>query len=108
MEQPIPPQAVTPKQSIFAIGANVSVGPIASFIDFYALPESAAANIPDLRVHLTYEHAWVIAKLLDRTITQHIARGYRFTLPIEMLNQLGLIDEYREDFGEPPSSDALG
>lgn len=61
-------------------------------------PEGQVINPASLvRIRMSIEHAWVLAKLLDRLLAEHVRTVGRFSLPAELLSQLKLEDTYRKE-----------
>jgi hypothetical protein len=52
---------------------------------------------PIFRQRMSLEHAWVFAKILDRTMKHYISEHGRIPLPEELLQELDLDDIYEEE-----------
>jgi len=57
------------------------------------------AQVPLVRIRTSLEHAWVIAKIMNRAIRKHIETVGPIALPKDMLKELQLEEEYRQDMG---------
>jgi hypothetical protein len=97
----------SPEIEVYSNSMNFTVGAFDCFLDFTTQSPEDLKPKPRVRVRMSLQHAWVLAKIIDRTFTKYIADGNRFTLPADVLNQLGLWEEYREDFGSEPSGPRL-
>jgi hypothetical protein len=49
---------------------------------------------------MSIQHAWAMAKIIDRVLAHYRQQGGKFTIPPQVLSELGLMDEYREDMGD--------
>lgn len=82
----------------YANSVSVNMGPFDVFMDFaIRMPENPNPR-PVARVHMSLQHAWVMAKIIDRLFAQYRQSGGKITIPENVLNELGLFDEYREDW----------
>lgn len=100
-EQPKQPQAETEQPlEIYSNSVNFTLGAFDAFLDFKLINPENPNPQPSMRVHMSIQHAWVMAKIIDRVFAQYRQQGGRFTVPGQVLNELGLTDEYREDMGE--------
>lgn len=92
-----------PKQEeineVYANSFSLNYGAFDVLLDF-GLRNSDDPPVIKARVHMSMEHAWVMVKLIDRGFQEYRQHGGKFTIPLEVLNQLGLTEEYREDFGD--------
>jgi hypothetical protein len=84
---------------IYANAVQFTLGAFDAFLEFALNAPKETTPKPLVRVHMSIEHAWVMAKIMDRIFADFRMKGGKFTIPPEVLNQLGLTDEYREDMG---------
>ncbi len=84
----------------YANSVTFAVGAFDVSLDF-GLRHGNAQPETKARINMSLEHAWVMIKLMDRIFQQYRQAGGKFSMPADVLTQLGLTDEYREDFGEP-------
>jgi hypothetical protein len=64
--------------------------------------------VPQVRIRMSLQHAWIVAKILNRVMREQIAKQGPIGLPRDLLTELKLVDEYREDMGgngEPGPAD---
>jgi len=57
------------------------------------------SQVPLVRIRTSLEHAWVVAKILNRVIRKHIEMQGPIALPKDMVKELDLEEEYRQDMG---------
>ena len=55
---------------------------------------------PRVQVRTSIEHAWVLAKVLDRVIKIHIRDVGPIHLPSGLLDDLGLVEQHKADMEE--------
>ncbi len=85
---------------VYANSVGFNFGAFDLFMDFALRTPENPSPQPLVRVHMSIQHAWVMAKILDRLFAQYRQTGGRFTIPEPVLNELGLTEEYKEDMGE--------
>jgi len=85
---------------VYSNSVNFTLGAFDAFVDFTLRTPEDQNPKPLVRVHMSIQHAWVMAKIIDRVFAQFRQQGGKFTIPEQVLNELGLTDEYREDMGE--------
>jgi hypothetical protein len=83
----------------YANSVNFNLGAFDAFVDFSLRTPDNPNPEPSVRIHMSIEHAWVMAKIIDRVFAQFRQQGGKFTIPDQVLNELGLMEEYRDDFG---------
>lgn len=84
---------------VYANSVNFNLGAFDAFIDFSLRTPDDQTPPPLVRVHMSIEHAWVMVKIIDRVFADYRMKGGKFTIPPQVLEELGLNDEYREDMG---------
>jgi hypothetical protein len=84
---------------VYANSVNFTLGAFDAFLDFALRTPEEQNPKPLVRVHMSIQHAWVMAKIIDRLFAAFRQQGGKFTIPEQVLNELGLLEEYREDMG---------
>jgi hypothetical protein len=79
---------------------QINMGPFDMFLDFSNRTPEHPTPKPSARIYTSIQHAWVMAKIMDRLFAQYRQGGGTITIPDQVLNELGLIEEYREDWGK--------
>lgn len=87
-------------KQVYANSVGFNFGAFDVFMEFSLRTPENLNPTPSVRVHMSIQHAWVMAKILDRLFAQYRQGGGKFTIPPPVLNELGLTDEYKEDMGE--------
>ncbi len=94
------PQEQAQPTVLYSNAANFTIGAFDTFLEFSLRSPDTPNPRPIVRVHMSIEHAWVMAKLIDRLFADYRQKGGKFTIPQQVLLELGLTDEYREDMGD--------
>jgi len=87
-------------QEFYANSVGINMGPFDMFLDFSNRTPEHPTPKPIARIYTSIQHAWVMAKIMDRLFAQYRQGGGTITIPEQVLNELGLLEEYRDDWGK--------
>lgn len=86
----------------YADFTGVQVGPYGALLDFrLRSPSQEGPGVPEPQaiVRLSVAHLWVLSKIADRTVKEFIEEAGPIPMPPELLKEMGLEEEYRQDMG---------
>ena len=67
---------------------------------FLRAPAAGIADLaPQVRIRMSLQHAWIVTKILDKLIREVIEKQGPIPLPLELLAELGLKEEYLQEAG---------
>jgi hypothetical protein len=98
IEQPLPAQEVPE----FYVDASAFYASVYDLVIEHGLRYPSASPtgpVPQVRIRMSLPHAWVVAKILNKVMREHVAKLGPISLPKAVLAELKLEDEYRQDMG---------
>ena len=82
-------------KEIYVNSSSIAAGIYDFLIDFgLAYPDGHISTL--VRLRMSPQHAWVLAQILTRTVSEYIEKAGAFEFPEEFLKEKNLFDEYNE------------